>query len=64
MLEDPVAKAIELSKIPKIEDELTESIDGIAVNAYFKKHKISPSIKLDKLIFSKTISKRIANENS
>ena len=34
-LEDPVAKAIELSKVPKIEDELTQNIDALAINAYF-----------------------------
>ena len=34
-LEDPVTKAVELSKVPKIEDELTEIIDVKAVNEYF-----------------------------
>lgn len=34
-LSDPVTKAVELSKIPKIEDELTQRIDTLAINEYF-----------------------------
>jgi len=34
-IEDPITKAIELSKVPRIEDELTQNIDDRAVNEYF-----------------------------
>ena len=47
-IEDPVAKAVELSKVPKIEDELTVSIDAKAVNAYF-----NGSLKVQYNILSK-----------
>ena len=47
-LSDPVAKAVELSKVTKIEDELTVSIDAKAVNAYF-----NGSLKVQYNILSK-----------
>ena len=34
-LEDPVAKAVELSKVPKTEDELTQRIVAKAIQGYF-----------------------------
>jgi hypothetical protein len=51
-LEDPIAKAIELSSVPKIEDELTESIDAKAINTYFKRCIEHRPTTLDKTVLN------------
>lgn len=58
-IEDPVAKAVEFSKVPKIEDELTQNIDALAVNEYFNAQMRTIPPKLDRNLFMNIIKERI-----
>lgn len=57
-LEDPVAKAIELSKTPKIEDELTKTIDALAINNFFKICSSRTPCKLEEATVKKLLASR------
>jgi len=61
-IEDPVSSAIELSKVPKIEDELTQHIDALAINDYFNHCIVLPPKAVDKTALNKTIKNRM-NKN-
>lgn len=61
-IEDPVSKAVELSKVPKIKDELTQHIDEKAINAYFNGCIVLNPKAVDKTAFNKAIRNRI-NKN-
>lgn len=61
-IEDPVSKAVELSKVPKIKDELTQHIDEKAINAYFNGCIVLNPKAVDKTAFNKAIKNRI-NKN-
>jgi len=54
-LEDPIAKAIKLSKVPKVEDELTQNIDALAINDYFIDCIVHRSTAVDKRVLNKAV---------
>lgn len=56
-IEDPVSKAIDLSNVPKVEDELTQRIDSLAVNHYFNDCIVHRRTPLDKTAHNKAINK-------
>lgn len=61
-IEDPVAKAIEFSSVPKVEDELTQSIDAFAVNDYFNDCIVHRPKAVDKTALNNAIIDRM-NKN-
>jgi hypothetical protein len=58
-LEDPVFKAVELSKVPKSEDELTQRIDAFALNCYLNSDVIQISKILEKSELNRAIKERM-----